>query len=100
MNDKPTMAKNKRNDRKNPILRTKEERQLEVRSIINKLNELELTISYEPIKQLYKVLQSYIKDGGKIAINIPFPMINKRIKGLLPDTINDESWLQLSHEKF
>jgi hypothetical protein len=87
-------------DKKNPILRTKEERQVEVRIIINKMNDLELTISYEPIKQLYKILQTYINDGGKITINIPFPMINKRIKGLLPDTVNEECWMQLSHEKF
>ena len=91
---------NKKNNKKTPILRTKEERQIEVRIIIDQLNNLELTISYEPIKELYKILQIYINNGGKIIINIPFPMINKRIKGLLPDTVNEECWMQLRHEKF
>jgi hypothetical protein len=67
-------------DKKNPVLRTKEERKEEVRIIINKLTELELTIAYEPIKELFIIMQKYINEGGKIPINIQFPMIEKRIK--------------------
>ena len=85
--------------RKNPILRTKEERRQEVHTIINKLTELELTIAYESNKNsLFIILQNYTKNGGTIDINIPFPMINKRIKGILPDTINEECWVKLIHE--
>ena len=83
-------------DKKNPIIKTKEERKKEIRIIINKLTELELTIQYEPVKELFKILQTYINEGGKIKINIPFPMINKNIKGLLPDTINEKCWVKLS----
>jgi hypothetical protein len=86
---------NNKYDKKNPILRTKEERKEEIRIIINKLSELELTISYEPIKELFIIMQKYINDGGKIHINIPFPMINRIIKGLLPDTINEKCWIKL-----
>ena len=82
-------------DKKNPILRTKEERKAEARIIINKLTELELTVSYEPIKELFGILQKYINEGGKITINIPFPMIERRIKGLLPDTVNEKCWVKL-----
>ena len=82
-------------DKKNPILRTKEERKEEIRIIINKLSELELTIAYEPIKELFKIMRQYINDGGKIQINIPFPMINRVIKGVLPNTVNEKCWVKL-----
>jgi len=82
-------------DKKNPIFRTKEERKEEIRIIINKLSELELTIAYEPIKELFKIMQKYINDGGKIKINIEFSMINKIITGLLPDTVNEKCWVKL-----
>ena len=81
-----------------PLLRTKEERSKEARIIIEKLTELELTITYDPIKELFTILQKYINDGGKIKISIPFPMINKRILGLLPDTVNEKCWVKLVHE--
>ena len=90
--------KTKKYDKKNPILRTKEERKNEVKIIINKLTELELTISYKPIKELFEILQKYTNEGGKIPINIPFPMINRRIKGILADTINENCIIQLIHE--
>jgi len=82
-------------DKKNPILKTKEERKEEILIIINKLSELELTIAYEPIKELFKIMQKYINDGGKIKINIEFSMINKIITGLLPDTVNEKCWVKL-----
>lgn len=82
-------------NKKYPILKTKEERMNDIKLIINKLTELELTIQYEPIKELFIILQKYKNEGGKIKINIPFPMINKNIKGFLPDTINDKCWVKL-----
>jgi len=85
-------------DKKNPVLRTKDERKYEVRIIINKLSELELTIAYEPIKELFVIMQKYVNDGGKIPINISFPMIERRIKGLLSDTVNEKCCIQLIHE--
>ena len=85
-------------NKKIPILRTMEERKEEVKIIINKLTNLELTIAYNPIKELFIILQKYVKEGGKIQINIPFPMINRRIKGLLPDTINEKCWVKLEQE--
>ena len=100
-------AKNKTNnktnnkyDKKNPTIRTSEERRREVRFIIDKLNQLELTMAYDPIRQLFIILQNYVKNGQKIQISIPFPMISKRIKGLLSDTVNEKCWIKLEHEKF
>lgn len=83
-----------------PILRNQEERKIETRKIIDKLTEIKLTIQYEPIKQLFLILKDYVDNGGVKEINIPFPMINKRIKGHLPDTVNDECFVVLKHETF
>ena len=87
-------------NKKFPVLRTKEDRTEEVLKIINKLTELELTVAYEPIKELFVILQKYKNDGGKIMINIPFPMIEKRIKGILSDTINEKCSIKLVNEKY
>tara|TARA_R110002074_G_scaffold251802_1_gene423445 strand:- start:702 stop:995 length:294 start_codon:yes stop_codon:yes gene_type:complete len=84
----------------NPILLTEELRRNEVRIIIDKLTELQLTIVYEPIKKLFIILQNYIKNGERKNINISFPMINKRIKGILSDTVNEKCWIKLEHEIF
>jgi hypothetical protein len=102
MNNKK-VKKSKTKDKtevKVPVLRSKEERQIEARKVINKLSELNLTVSYDPIKELFMILQNYVNNGGKIEINIPFPMINKRIKGLLPDTVNEQCFIALKHEEF
>lgn len=85
-------------DKKNPILRTKEQRQEEVKAIIKNLNDLELTVRYEPVRELFKVLQEYVNDGGKKKISIPFPMIERRIKGVLSDTVNEDCFIKLEKE--
>ena len=84
----------------NTILLTEELRSKEARIIIDKLTELQLTIDYDPIKKLFIILQNYIKNGEKTNVNIPFPMINKRIKGILSDTVNEKCWIKLEHEQF
>jgi len=89
---------NKKN--KQPILRNREERQIEAHKIISKLTELELTIQYEPVQKLFVILKDYLDNGGVKEINIPFQMINKRIKGHLPDTVNDKCYVALKNENF
>ena len=49
--------------------RTKEERRAEAKIIIAKLTELKLTIIYEPVKELFKILREYIEIGKNISIN-------------------------------
>ena len=68
--------------------------------LIKQLAPLELTPKYDPIKQLYQIFKEYIETGNRIEINIPFPMINRRIKGLLAASINEEVWVKLQQEKF
>lgn len=68
--------------------------------IINMLSDLGLSISYEPVKKLYKILKDYNEFGNRTEVNIPFPEINRRIKGVLPMSIKEESTVRLVFEKF
>ena len=78
-----------------PFQKTKQERSADVKPIIEILNELELNISYPPIKRLYKEIAEYIKDGESRKINIAFPEVKRRIKGFLSDDTRKETWLKL-----
>ena len=55
---------------------------------------------YEPIKKLYGLFKTYINEEKRIEVNIPFPEINRRIKGLLAISVKEEVWVNLKHEKF
>lgn len=95
MNNK---KRKRKKSKKEIIYRTKEQRQHEVKTIIEQLTKLDLGIKYEPIKNLYGTFKAYIADGNRILVNIPFPEINRRIKGLLAISINEEVWLKLENE--
>ena len=92
--------KSKKKKRNVIVYRTKEQRQEEIKNILKQLNDFELGIKYEPIKNLYKKFKEYIGEGNRIKINIPFPEINRRIKGLLAISVREEVWLRLEREKF
>ena len=77
-----------------------EERKLEINEIITTLTNLELTIQYDEIKKLFKLMQTFIKEGNKIKVSIPFPMIERRIKGELLPGNREKSWIRLENEKF
>jgi len=83
-----------------PELKNKEEREKEIKELIKKLTDLELTISYEPIKKLFKFFKIYINEGGNHKINIPFELINRRIKGNLREGKKEDTWINLENEKF
>lgn len=91
--------KNKK-EKKKIVYRTQQERQNEVKEILKQLSSFDLNIKYEPIKKLYGLFQTYIKEEKRIEVNIPFPEINRRIKGLLAISVNEEVWVNLKHEKF
>ena len=80
--------------------RTLENRKEKVKELIKELTKFELNPKYEPIKKLYQEFKKYINTGERIIINIPFPMISKRIKGVLSNTVNEEVTITLKHEKF
>ena len=78
-----------------PFQKTKEERIADVKPIIHKLNDLQLNMSYEPIRKMYKVINEYIKEGESRKINIAFPEVKRRIKGFLSDDTRKETWMKL-----
>ena len=96
------MTNNKKSKRKKVkkeiVYRSKEERQKEVKTILEQLSEFDLDSKYEPIKKLYGLFKTYIAEGNRIIVNIPFPEIKRRIKGLLAVSINEEVWLKLEKE--
>jgi len=81
-------------------MRSKLERQLAVKPIIQKLTELHLSpTSYESIKILYQQLQVYIQTGERIELNIPFIEYNCTIKGILTSVIKEQVWVKLEAYK-
>jgi len=96
------MTNNKKRKRKKVqkeiVYRTKEERQKEVKTILEQLSKFDLDSKYEPIKKLYGLFKTYIAEGNRIIVNIPFPEIKRRIKGLLAVSINEKVWLKLEKE--
>ena len=90
----------KKKVKKEIIYRTKEQRENEVKEILNQLTSFNLNMKYEPIKKLYNLFRIYINDDKRIDINIPFPEINRRIKGLLARNIREEVWINLKNENF
>jgi len=52
---------NKSKGYKGSEYKTKEERQEQVRNIINEITKLGLSIQYQPVKELYECLRSYKK---------------------------------------
>tara|TARA_Y100000816_G_C26096394_1_gene580337 strand:+ start:1496 stop:1792 length:297 start_codon:yes stop_codon:yes gene_type:complete len=92
--------KKEKREKKKTVYRTKEQRQEEVKEILKQLSTFELNIKYEPIKKLYSLFREYVQQDKRIEINIPFPEINRRIKGLLAISVNEEVWINLKHEKF
>lgn len=85
-------------DKKN--IRNEEDRKKISVEIINMLSNLGLSISYEPIKKLYLILKQYNIEGNRTEVNIAFPEINRRIKGVLPMSIKEEPSVRLVYEKF
>ena len=95
------MGKNKKGEKrvkKEIQYRTKEQRQEQVKEVLNKLTEFDLNITYEPVKKLYSLFKEYIQEDRRIEVNIPFPEIKRRIKGLLAISINEETWISLQNE--
>ena len=45
-------------------------------------------------------IKDFIDNGSQIKVNIPFPMINRRIKGVLMPNKNGDSNICLANEKF
>jgi hypothetical protein len=87
-------------EKKEPEYRTKEERQSEVKHILEQLSEFHLNPTYDPVKKLYLKFKEYISEGNRLIVNIPFPEINRRIKGVLAINKREDVTIALMNEKF
>ena len=86
--------------KKVPEYRSLTERKEEVKNILQQLSKFELTPAYDPVKQLYKLFKEYIDEDKRIVVNIPFPMINRRIKGILARNKREDVTISLLNENF
>ena len=87
-------------EKKEPEYRTKEERQAEVKHILEQFSEFQLSPTYDPVKKLYLKFKEYISEGNRLIVNIPFPEINRRIKGVLAINKREDVTIALMNEKF
>ena len=83
-----------------PVYRSKEERQAEIRPIIEKLSELKLNTEYPEVVPLFTHIRTYIQEGQRIELNIPFPTIGRRIRGILATNMCEQVWVKMEKEKF
>jgi hypothetical protein len=81
--------------------RTKQEKMMEVRPIMEKLREMDLKPSEHPeLRELYSNIQDYLsREQSRIFVNIPFPAINKKILGVLASRRREKVFVKLEHMK-
>jgi dihydroorotate dehydrogenase len=80
-------------------IKTQEERRAEVRPIIEKLTELNITVMEPPIKDLFSKMRLFVQIGEKIEINIPYPKTNQIIEGVLHPKIGKRTWVKMTTVK-
>ena len=80
-------------------IKTQEERQAEVRPIIEKLTEMNITVLEPPIKDLFSKMRLFVQIGEKIEINIPYPKTNQIIEGVLHPKIGKRTWVKMTTVK-
>jgi len=77
--------------------RTKEQRIAEIKPIIKKLSELQVKASeHEEIRELLTKIQVYIQQGERIVINIPFPIADVDIQGVLATNVKERVWVKFT----
>jgi hypothetical protein len=98
------MGKNKKKkekkEKKKIQYRTREQRQEEVKNVLQQMNKYNLNMTYEPIQKLMKLFKQYIDEDCDIKVSIPFPEINRTIKGKLATNVKEEVTIALINEKF
>lgn len=77
--------------------RDENERRLESLRIIYKLKENNISSDYPAIKKLLLQLDKYVTTGNRIELSIPFPEMNKKIKGVLAVNKKEECVVVLKH---
>ena len=79
------------------MYRTKEQRIKEIKPIIEKLSELKIKASeHEEIRELLTKIQVYVHQGERIEIDIPFPIADVEIKGVLATELKERVWIKFT----
>ena len=76
-------------------IKSQEERQAEVRPIIEKLTELKISVLEPPIKELFTKMRLFVQIGEKIEVNIPYPKTNQIIEGVMHPKIGKRTWIRM-----
>lgn len=80
--------------------RTKEQRMTEIKPIISKLTELKIKANeHEEIRELLTKIQVYIQQGERIVIDIPFPIADVDIVGVLATDVNEKVWVKFTRRE-
>lgn len=90
----------KTNSKPKSNMKTEEERRASSLEILKQVKALDLSVTHPPIRELLKLLKRHNETGERIAVNIPFPDLNRRIKGVLAPGSREDSYIVLKHEKF
>lgn len=89
--------KQKENKKKPKPEKTKEDRLKETNVMKEKLEELGLSDSFEPIKELYQVIDLFVEDGIPTSGKIRLKEFKRDICYILTNRLGRESSLALLH---
>ena len=94
------MGKERRRGPKNQryseeLMRTRPEREAEVKKIMRTLTDLGLTSDYSAVRELLPILAVYAKTGERICVDIPVPEADRRMIGVLAASKREQVWLRL-----
>lgn len=77
--------------------RNKDERRQVTLNIIHQFHSNYPTSKYEAIRKLIEKLNNYVLEGNDMSFSIPFPELNKKIKGKLYANKKQECVVVLKH---
>ena len=75
--------------------KSKTQRQTEMKSIIMKLSELNLTMKSDAVQALYVLMQKYVNHGERLEVNILLLERQQVIKGMLEPEVGTQTWVKL-----
>jgi len=93
------MAKKKEQKPPKPE-KTKEERESEVKSMKNKIEELGLSTELPGIAELYQALNDFLENGISHSGKTKIPEYNREVHYILTKSKNKQSTLSLLHKKY
>jgi len=77
--------------------RNEDERRQESLQILYQLKQNGISSKYPAIHTLIEELTRYVKEGVRIELSIPFPEMNKKIKGVLAVNKREECMVVMKH---